>query len=154
MENTVTLQCTQSWELKRVTYQRIIFFHSSTREPEEPLTTEEKAELAKKNWLRSRRQLGTNADWYKEGLTLPPPANQHSAFLQKQRVTDDIGPSLRIAQRNDYGDELPLDSGGVRVPTIPAVNSAARDSLKRLWSSSKNPYGFLCANCIVINAIV
>ncbi|KIM42071.1 hypothetical protein M413DRAFT_445237 [Hebeloma cylindrosporum] len=78
------------------------------------LTEEEEAELAKELAEKySRRQLGTNADRYKEeepeldsdGEPIVEPEVDLSAFLEKQRISDDIGPSIRIAEAKDYDDD-------------------------------------------------
>ena len=93
------------------------------------LTEEEEAELAKELAEKySRRQLGTNADRYKEeepeldsdgvfssvvfrwsfeltflwaGEPIVEPEVDLSTFLEKQRISDDVGPSLRVAEAED-----------------------------------------------------
>ncbi|KIM42068.1 hypothetical protein M413DRAFT_410670 [Hebeloma cylindrosporum] len=78
------------------------------------LTEEEKAELAKELAEKySRRRLGTNADRYKEeepeldsdGEPMLEAEVDLSAFLEKHRISDNIGPSIRIAEAKDYDDD-------------------------------------------------
>ncbi|KAF8963260.1 hypothetical protein BDZ97DRAFT_1661830 [Flammula alnicola] len=78
------------------------------------LTEEEEAELAKEVAQKfSRRQLGTNADRYKEeeveldsdGEPVVEPEVDLSTFLEKQRISDEAGPTLRVAEKKDYDDE-------------------------------------------------
>jgi hypothetical protein len=99
------------------------------------LTEEEQAELARETAMKySRRQLGTNADRYKEeeveldsdgmsvssmfcdprflkimlnysGEPILEPEVDLSSFLERQRISDEAGPTLRAAEKKDYDDD-------------------------------------------------
>ncbi|CAA7264000.1 unnamed protein product [Cyclocybe aegerita] len=91
------------------------------------LTEEEEAELAKE--LRekySRRNLGTNADRYKEeqpeldsdGEPILEPEVDLSSFLEKQRISEDVGPTLKVAEAKDY-DEADVDTSLAHISSNP-----------------------------------
>ncbi|KAJ3507307.1 hypothetical protein NLJ89_g6376 [Agrocybe chaxingu] len=92
------------------------------------LTEEEEAELAKE--LRekySRRNLGTNADRYKEeepeldsdGEPILEPEVDLSAFLEKQRISEEVGPTLKVSEKKDY-DEDDVDTSLAHISSNPA----------------------------------
>jgi len=102
------------------------------------ITEEEEAEHAKKLAEKySRRQLGTNADRYKEevvelgsdGEPIVEPEVDLSAFLEKQRISDDIGPSLRIAETKDYDDD-DVDASLVHITSKSTRNPGQASSKK------------------------
>ncbi|KAF8890812.1 hypothetical protein CPB84DRAFT_1784587 [Gymnopilus junonius] len=102
------------------------------------LTEEEEAELAKELAAKySRRQLGTNADRYKEeeveldsdGEPVVEPEVDLSAFLERQRISDEAGPSLRVAEKKDY-DENDVDTSLAHIVSKPSRVSSQASSKK------------------------
>ncbi|KDR78097.1 hypothetical protein GALMADRAFT_65103 [Galerina marginata CBS 339.88] len=93
-----------------------------------PMTEEEEAELARETAAKySRRQLGTNADRYKEeeveldsdGEPIVEPEVDLSAFLEKQRISDEVGPTLRVTEARDY-DEDDVDTSLAHITSDPS----------------------------------
>ncbi|KAK7026800.1 hypothetical protein VNI00_015458 [Paramarasmius palmivorus] len=86
-------------------------------EGEGPPDEEDEEEAAERIKKYSRRQLGTNADRYEEpepelgsdGEPIVEPEVDLSAFLEKQRLNDDVGPSAPHTKDEDDGVDHSLD---------------------------------------------
>ncbi|PPQ96633.1 hypothetical protein CVT26_010673 [Gymnopilus dilepis] len=98
-------------------------------EGKEQLTEEEEAEIAKEMAAKyGRRRLGTNADRYKEeepeldsdGEPIVEPEVDLSSFLERQRISDEAGPSLRLAEKKDY-DENDVDTSLAHITSNPSL---------------------------------
>ncbi|PPR02528.1 hypothetical protein CVT24_001954 [Panaeolus cyanescens] len=104
-------------------------------EGKQEMTEEEEAELKKELAAKyGRRGLGSNVDRYKEeepeldsdGEPIVEPEVDLSSFLEKQRITDDIGPLASAKENKDYDDDdvdtsisHMLSSRGVAKPMVP-----------------------------------
>ncbi|KAF5329270.1 hypothetical protein D9619_009309 [Psilocybe cf. subviscida] len=102
------------------------------------LTEEEEAEHAKELAQKfSRRQLGTNADRYKEeepelgsdGEPILEPEVDLSEFLDKQKISDAAGPTERIAEQKDY-DEDDVDTSLAHITSGDGRNHLQASSKK------------------------
>ncbi|KAF9477435.1 hypothetical protein BDN70DRAFT_110633 [Pholiota conissans] len=102
------------------------------------LTEEEQAELARETAQKySRRQLGTNADRYKEeepeldseGEPILEPEVDLSSFLERQRISDEAGPTLRTVEKKDYDDD-DVDTSLAHISSNPSRTIAQTSSKK------------------------
>ncbi|KAH9476722.1 hypothetical protein JR316_0010636 [Psilocybe cubensis] len=104
----------------------------------EQLTEEEQAERAQELAQKySRRSLGTNADRYKEeeveldsdGEPVVEPEVDLSAFLEKQKISDDAGPLLSAIEKKDYDDD-DVDTSLAHITSKPTYTASQAVSKK------------------------
>ncbi|KJA26518.1 hypothetical protein HYPSUDRAFT_36230 [Hypholoma sublateritium FD-334 SS-4] len=102
------------------------------------LDDEEEAERARELAQKfSRRQLGTNADRYKEeeveldsdGEPIVEPEVDLSTFLQKQLISEETGPAMRVA-KTKYYDEGDVDTSLAHISSNNSRMSAQTISKK------------------------
>ncbi|KAH9476602.1 hypothetical protein JR316_0010514 [Psilocybe cubensis] len=102
------------------------------------LTEEEAAELARETAAKfSRRQLGSNADRYKEeeveldsdGEPILEPEVDLSSFLERQRISEEPSVILKVAEKKDY-DEDDVDTSLAHISSHPARRAVAAPSKK------------------------